>query len=145
MFKQLTKTNTFKLIIEFCIWMKISFSSLVTPSPPNKVAKHLVDAWLFPTLRKGEGEAAFHKRESAEFKRREKVGNSQVSRQLLFMIVGKLSLIVNFKINKTLHRLNSNLQRVPPKSRVFFWCQDHKWTQSNTWWLWDYALPSKRY
>jgi len=41
--------------------MKIPFSSIVTPSPPNNVAKCFVDVYLFPTLKKGEGEATFHK------------------------------------------------------------------------------------
>ena len=52
------------------------------PLPPqtNYVAKHFVDVYLFPTLKKGEGEATFHK-----FKPRKKVGNFHVSQQLLSM------------------------------------------------------------
>jgi len=40
--------------------MKTPFSSIVTPLPPNNVAKHFVDVYLFPTLTKGEGGATFH-------------------------------------------------------------------------------------
>jgi len=40
--------------------MKTHFSSIVNPLPPNNVAKYFVDVYLFPTLKKGEGEATFH-------------------------------------------------------------------------------------
>jgi len=42
--------------------MKTQFSSIVYPLPPNNVAKRFVDVYLFPTLKKGEGEATFHDR-----------------------------------------------------------------------------------
>ena len=40
--------------------MKTHFSSVVNPSPQNNVEKCFVDVYLFPTLKKGEGEATFH-------------------------------------------------------------------------------------
>jgi len=36
--------------------MKKHFSSIVYPLPP----KRFIDVYLFPTLKKGEGEATFH-------------------------------------------------------------------------------------
>ena len=40
--------------------MKTPFSSIVNTLPPNNVAKRFIDVYLFPTLKKGEGEATFH-------------------------------------------------------------------------------------
>ena len=41
--RQFSKTNALEQTIEFCIRMKTSFSSVVTPSPPNNAAKRFVD------------------------------------------------------------------------------------------------------
>ena len=60
MFRQFTKTNAFELTIVFCIRMTTPFSSVVTPSPSNNVAKRYMDVDFFPTLKKGEGENTFH-------------------------------------------------------------------------------------
>ena len=42
-----TKTNAFELTIIFCIWMKTPFSSIVTPSPLNNIAKCSMDVFFF--------------------------------------------------------------------------------------------------
>ena len=73
--------------------MKTPFSSVVTPSPrppppppkkKNNVAKHFLDVYLFPTLKKGEGEATFHEggEENLLY-----LGNFQVSQQLQLPIL----------------------------------------------------------
>ena len=55
MLRQFTKTSAFEVTTVFCIWMKTPFPPVVTTSPPpNNVAN------LFPTLKRGEGEATFH-------------------------------------------------------------------------------------
>ena len=54
------KTNAFELTILFCFCMKTPFSSVVTPSPQNNVAKGFVDVYLFPTLKKGGGEVTLN-------------------------------------------------------------------------------------
>ena len=70
--------------------MKTPFSSVVTPPPlpPKQCCKCFVDVYLFPTLKKGEGEATFHEgREENLHLAGIKVGNFHVSRRLLSMIV----------------------------------------------------------
>ena len=54
-----SKTNAFKLINTF-ILNENTFCLYSQPPPPNNVAKRFVDVYLFPTLKKGEGEATFH-------------------------------------------------------------------------------------
>jgi len=54
------KTNAFKLTIILLFIMKAHFSSVVYPLPPKQCCKRFVDVYLFPTLKKGEGEATFH-------------------------------------------------------------------------------------
>ena len=74
--------------------MKTPFSSVVPPPlppPPNNVAIHFLDVYLFPTLKKGEGEATFHKGREENLHLGTKVGNFHVSQQLLSMIVAKIS------------------------------------------------------
>ena len=50
--------------------------------------KRFLDVYLFPTLKKGEGEATFHEEREENLHLGKKVGNFHVSQQLLSMIVG---------------------------------------------------------
>ena len=68
--------------------MKTSFSSVVTPSPPNNVAKGFVDVLVVSNIEKGERRGYLSQGERAEFTPKKKVGNFHVSQQLLSMIVG---------------------------------------------------------
>ena len=77
--RQFGKTNAFEQTVEFCIWMKTSFSSVVTPFPQINVAKRFVDVHLFSTLNKGGMGAYLSWVERAEFAPRKKVGNFHVS------------------------------------------------------------------
>ena len=57
--RQFRKSNAFEQRTEFCTGMKTFFSSVITPPPPNNVAKRFVNVYLFPTLKMGKGEAIF--------------------------------------------------------------------------------------
>ena len=61
--------------------MKTHFSSVILPPSPNQCCKRLVDVYLFPTLKKGEGGRIHTKGK--------KVGHCRVSQRLLSMIVGR--------------------------------------------------------
>ena len=53
------------------------------PKKKNNAAKRFVDVYLFPTVKKGEGEATFHEgREEGKYD-----GNFHMSQQLLSVIV----------------------------------------------------------
>ena len=59
MLRQFRKSNAFEQRAVFCTGMKTFFSSVITPAPPNNVAKRFVNVYLFPTLKTGKGEAIF--------------------------------------------------------------------------------------
>ena len=86
--RQFTKTNAFELTMVFRIWMKTPFSSEVTlfptptPPPPTMLQNASLDVYLFPTLKKGEGEATFHEGRKENLHLGKKVGNFHVSQQL---------------------------------------------------------------
>jgi len=87
--RQFTLTNAFELTVEFCIWIKTPFSSVVTPPSPKQCCKNAtLNVYLFPTLKKEGGEATFASwGEGGEFIQRKNIGNFHVSHQLLSMIV----------------------------------------------------------
>ena len=78
--RQFTKINAFELTTEHCIWMKTSFSSVVTTSSPPTMFENA--SWMF---------SCFHqlKKNRAEFTPRKKVSNFHASRQRLSMIVAR--------------------------------------------------------
>ena len=88
--------------------MKTPFSSVVTPlpPPPNNVAKRFLDVYLFPTLKKGEGEATFHEGREENLHLGKKVGNFYVSQQLLSMIDGQTGTVLSGFYMRTLKTLN---------------------------------------
>ena len=51
--RQIHKTNAFQLTMEFCIWMKTPFSSVVTPSPPKQCCKTLRGCLFVSNIEKG--------------------------------------------------------------------------------------------
>ena len=77
------QTNAFQLTIEFCICMKTSFSPVVTPFPPNV-------GCLFPTFKKGEGEASFHEGRDQNL--------HQGKRLVIFMCLNNFFMIVVIEI-----------------------------------------------
>ena len=51
--RQIHKTNAFQLIMEFCIWMKTPFSSVVTSSPLKQCCKTLRGCLFVSNIEKG--------------------------------------------------------------------------------------------
>ena len=67
--------------------MKTSFSSVVTPSPPNNVAKRFLDVFYFQHWKWRKGKLPFTEGREDYLHLGKKVGNFQVSQRLLSMIV----------------------------------------------------------
>ena len=87
--RQFRKSNAFKQRTEFCTWTKTSFSSVITPSPPKQCCKMLRRCLFVSNTDNGERGGYFSRRDRAEFARRKKGSNFNVSQQLLPMIVAR--------------------------------------------------------
>ena len=86
------ETDAFELTIVFDTFFICSHHPPSPPPPPhpNNVAKRLVDVYLCPTLKKGEGETNFYEGKGENLHLGiKKHGNFHVSQQLLSMIVDK--------------------------------------------------------